>query len=312
MSDQVQTPASAPSTPTTTPTTAPEVKPAAAAPAADAPLHAPGDKTTEAPPADAPKIEVAEGVSKHFAELERRKAAQAAKEKAHAERLKAEEPDRKAFEEWKAAKAAKNPLKLLEHAGMTQAELADALLSEPAAPDPVAELRAKVEALEKEKADQKAADELKAKRDTDAKNIAFVQDEIKKTLAAPEFKLTAKRGQVGVDLVFDTMTNYFLANKQVLPYARACQEVEKYLRALAADAAEETKPAEAPADAPKAPAKAKEDRPHTVTISNKTNADTPPRDQPSDSAANKARAIQAHNARMAAKRERLAGKAPSP
>lgn len=313
MSAQAQT---VESTPTTT-------APAAAAIVADLPAGdaAPVEQTPAETQAAQPEIKVADSVSKHFAELERRRAAFESERKQHSAQLAAEAADRKAFDEWRTNRdaAKKDPVRGFAMLGMTADDLAKALYEAPQATTPVDALQAKVDALQaKLDADEKAkADAQKAA--TDAENMKFVSSAIAKVVAAPEFELTRAKGEKGARLVMDVMTAYFVKNGgEVLPIERACAEVEKYFEADADEALQTEKykqklaKANAPKteDAPKtADAKqAAEPKDPKVVLSNKTNADTPPAAQPSNDASNKARAIRVLNERIAARKAAAASK----
>lgn len=266
-----------------------------------------------------PKIEVSDGVSKHFAELERRKAAferdRQADKAARAERERAEEADRKAFEEFRSNRdsAKKDPFKAFATLGLTHDDIAKALLQAPAEPSPVDALQAKLDKLQAKIDADEAARRQSSQQEIDTRNIALVRTNIAKTLEAPEFEAT-RNVDGGSELVFDVMTSHWEKTKaetgtgEVLPYKQAAAAVESYLEKIAAKATETAKwkarsnPAAAKAEAPKAQKtpEAKGQRP--ITITNKINADTPPGNQPSDNAANRERAIRVLTERMAAKR----------
>lgn len=313
MSAQAQT---VESTPTTT-------APAAAAIVADLPAGdaAPVEQTPAETQAAQPEIKVAESVSKHFAELERRRAAFEQERKQHAEQRRAEEADRKAFEAWRTERdaARKDPVKGFGLLGMTADDVAKALYEAPQAPTQVDALQAKLDALQaKIDADEKAKTESQ-KAAIDAENMKFVRSQIAEVVAAPEYELTRRKGQKGADLIMDVMTAYYVKTKgQVLPIQRAAAEVEKYFEADADEslATEKYKQKLAKVSAPKtedapktADAKqAAEPKDPKVVLSNKTNADTPPAAQPSNDASNKARAIRVLNERIAARKAAAASK----
>lgn len=314
MSAQAQT---VESTPTTT-------APAAAAIVADLPAGdaAPVEQTPAETQAATPEIKVAESVSKHFAELERRRAAFENERKQHSAQLAAEAADRKAFDEWRTNRdaAKKDPVKGFAMLGMTADDLAKALYEAPQATTPVDALQAKVDALQaKLDADEKAKTDAQ-KAATDAENMKFVSSAIAKVVAAPEFELTRAKGERGARLVMDVMTAYFVKNGgEVLPIERACAEVEKHFEAEADEALQTAKYKQklAKANAPKTedvpkPADPKqqsaEPKDPKVVLSNKTNADTPPAAQPSNDASNKARAIRVLNERIAARKAAAASK----
>jgi hypothetical protein len=305
----------------TTPT---QTAPAAAAIVADIPAVVPA--TVEQTPAETqavqPEIKVAESVSKHFAELERRRNAFEQERKQHADKLASEAEDRRAFDEWRSQRdvAKKDPIKGFAMLGMTADDVAKALYEAPQATTPVDALQAKVDALQaKIDADEKAKTESQ-KAAVDAENMKFVRGKISEIVAAPEFELTRRKGEKGAALIMDVMTAYFVKTKgQVLPLERAAAEVEKYFEAeadesletekykqkLAKASAPKTEDAPKPAEPKLQPAEPKDPK---VVLSNKTNADTPSGAQPSNDASNKARAIRVLNERIAARKAAAASK----
>ena len=287
-------------------------------PSATAPPAASGAtdaKVTEAPQ----KIEVAESVSKHFAELERRKLAFAQEQKAHAERLKSEEADRKEFEEFRNNRglAKKDPVKAFGMLGLTADDVAKALYEAPQAPTPIDELQTKLSALQAKIDADAAAKAAEQEAAADAENMKIVHAKIAEVVAKPDYELTRAHGQEGADLIVDVMTKYWAKFKQVLPFEQAAAHVEakfeaiaekaltteKYKRKLSAKV-DEPKPADVPKAADPKPKSADP----KVVISNKTTADTPPSDQRPSDADKKKAAIRVLNERMAAKRAAFAKK----
>lgn len=275
---------------------------------------------------DKPAIEVDPAVtSRHFAELERRKAAIAAQEKRIAEQRKAEEPDRKAFEEFRRAReeAKKDPFKAFTTLGLTADDIALALTTAPPVPTETDGLKAELDAIKAELAAEKERKASVAANEAEARGLAIAKENIGKIIAEPEFAVVRKHGETGVKLILDVMEAHFEETKKqtgvgvIVPYKVAITHVAKHYAevAAAAKAAEEESKAQQEAAAKTAPdpkdpktAKAKDQAEKPVVISNKTAADTPPSAQPSDAAANKARAIRLLNDRMAAKRAAFASK----
>lgn len=279
-----------------------------------------GNSAAAPPDAEKPKIEVADGVSKHFAELERRKAAFEAERKAHADQRKAEEADRKAFEEYRAARAEakKDPVKAFSALGLTADDVAKALYDAPQQPSEVetlknnfAELQAKLDAQEKER---QAAERARV----DAENHKVATAQLTKFIESSKYDALKGIGQDGVAEVFNRMTAAYAKTQAVPDFDKVCAEVEagidafaerlaaipKYQKKFAAKA--ET-PAKADVKAPeeKKPAPAEK----KVVLSNKTNADTPVGEQqPDDPSALRERAVRALKERLSAKAAALSTK----
>lgn len=281
-------------------------------------VEAPATPPAEQPKVEAKpetKIEVDESVSKHFAELKRRQAAFEAEKKQHTERVKADEADRKAFEEWRTNRdaARKDPVKAFGLLGMTADDVAKALYEAPQQPTEVQALRGQLEQLQaKLDADNKAReDAVKAERD--AANRKAIDAKITEHLAKPDYELTRARGRAGSELVFDVMTAYWQQRGEVLDFDKACEAVEKhyeaeadsalstekYKRKLAAkaDEAKPPKKEEAKSSEEKKPAPADP----KVVLSNKTSADMPPGSQPPTDADHRARAVRVLKERIAAR-----------
>lgn len=267
-----------------------------------------------------PKIEVADGVSKHFAELEKRKAAFEAERKAHAERLKAEEADRKAFEEYRAARAEakKDPVKAFGALGLTADDIAKALYEAPQQPSEVetlknnfAELQAK---LEKQEQERLAAEKARV----DAENHKVATAHLAKFIESSKYEVLKFAGPRAVGAVFDRMTAGFAKTKEVPDFDKVCAEVEaeadneakfyasipKYQKLFGPKAEAPAKAdVKAPEEKKPAPAEKK------VVLSNKTQADTPAGDQRADDPnALRERAVRALKERLSAKAAALSTK----
>jgi hypothetical protein len=273
------------------------------------------------PDAEKPKIEVADGVSKHFAELEKRKAAFESERKAHAERMKAEEADRKAFDEFRKSRdeAKKDPVKAFGLLGMTPDDIAKALYEAPQQPSDVetlkhnfAELQAK---LDKQEQERLTAEKARV----DAENHKVATAHLSKFIEASKYDALKGIGQDGVAAVFQRMTAAYAQTQAVPDFDKVCAEVEaeldawadriaavgKYQKKFSAKA--EVVPAKADAKAPEekkqAPAEKK------VVLSNKTQADTPAGEQrPDDPSALRERAVRALKERLSAKAAALSTK----
>lgn len=273
------------------------------------------------PDAEKPKIEVADGVSKHFAELEKRKAAFESERKAHAERMKAEEADRKAFDEFRKSRdeAKKDPVKAFGLLGMTPDDIAKALYEAPQQPSEVetlkhnfAELQAK---LDKQEQERLSAEKTRV----DADNHKVATAHLSKFIEASKYDALKGIGQDGVAAVFQRMTAAYAQTQAVPDFDKVCAEVEaeldawadriaavaKYQKKFSAKA--EVVPAKADAKAPEekkqAPAEKK------VVLSNKTQADTPAGEQrPDDPIALRERAVRALKERLSAKAAALSTK----
>lgn len=279
-----------------------------------------GNSAAAPPDADKPKIEVADGVSKHFAELEKRKAAFEAERKAHAERLKAEEADRKAFEEYRAARAEakKDPVKAFGALGLTADDIAKALYEAPQQPSEVetlknnfAELQAK---LEKQEQERQAAEKARV----DAENHKVATAHLAKFIESSKYDALKGIGQDGVVEVFNRMTAAFGKTQEVPDFDKVCAEVEAGIDAFAERlaaipkyqkkfAAKAEPPAKADVKSPeeKKPAPAEK----KVVLSNKTQADTPAGDQRADDPnALRERAVRALKERLSAKAAALSTK----
>lgn len=323
MSEQVQAPVTSEAPAPVAPVVAP-IEPAKA----DAPK-------VEAQAVEPAKIEVHESVSKHFAEIERRRAALEHEKRTFAAQQKADEADRKAFAEWRAQRdeAKKDPIKGFGMLGMSVDDVAKALATAPQLPTEIekfeaklAALQAKIDADEQAKVNAEKAREAQAQAARDAENIKIAQTQIEKVLAADDFEITRSHGKAGVDLVFVAATQHFkeqgdagvpeherivwplekyaaIVEAQYERIADTAAATEKYKRKLSAKV-DVPKTADAPKTADKKPVPAEP----KVVLSNKTTADTPPGDPPDDAAAKRQRAIQKINERWAAKRASFAKK----
>jgi hypothetical protein len=155
--------------------------------------------------------------------------------------LKAKE-DRLGPVEQALAKAKENPLAALEALGMSYEDLTHYILSEgkePTAEDKLAAIEKRIDAKE-------AAEREAAQKEADARveaTISQFKASIEQTAkASPDaYELVLASGQYGLELVFDTVSEYFDSNKQVLPLETALQAVESYLEGEALKVAQANK-----------------------------------------------------------------------
>ena len=239
-------------------------------------------------------------MSKHYAELAKRRAAQTESEKKIAERSADIEAKHKAVQDFEALKgnAKADVFGVLAKLGITHDDIAEALLTQGEKPkaDPTTE---KLTALEQELKAIKERDELvrkQAQAQIDKQNIALVRSSIDDAIKAfPE----ANQHPDGREIAFSVMTQHYAKTKQVLPFAEACSRVEQYLTAGKPKAPVEQPKAQA--ESPKAQVKS---APHTkpFTLSNKTTSDTPPAEpKVNDPKVLRERAIKLLKERQAAK-----------
>lgn len=310
MSEQAQTPPiAAPSTPASA---------GGASPAGVAPPPVEGAVEAKVEPAKVePKIEVDAGVSKHFAELEKRKRDFEAERKAHADKLKSEEADRKQFDEWRTQRdaAKKDPVKAFGLLGMTPDDVAKALYEAPQEPDEMTKYKGRLEQLE-----AKLAAEEKAKADAErarveAENMKVVNTAITKHLEAPDFEYSRALGERSLGAIVNELTlrhtkspndtpdlgdTCSFIEKDIDGLIELVSKTEKFKRKYLAKA-EAPKTAEVQAPEEKKPATADQKPAPKVVLSNKTSADTPASGQPPDAKSLRERAVRVIREREAAR-----------
>lgn len=277
-----------------------------------------GGTVEASPPADQSKIEVSEGVSKHFAELERRRAAFELEKKQLAEQRKADEADRKALEEYRKAReiAKKDPFKAFGSLGLTPDDIAKALIEAPEQQTEEQKAIARLEALEAKLAaqDKERTDAERAR--VEAENVKVATAHLTKFVESSKYEAIKHLGADGVAQVFDAMTAAFAKTQEVPDFDKVCSDFEakhdayiahmaklpKYQKLFAPKSeAQETKSsAEVKAPAEKQPVAA-DPKPKQVVLSNKTSADTPASGQPVDAKSLRDRAVRTLQERMAAK-----------
>lgn len=196
------------------------------------PAAIPNQVSTPAPSA-APKDADADKVSSRFAALSRKERAIVqkqqevqAKEAALAER----EAKVRAFEEeW-----AKDPTKAAESRGLTYAEWTQRVLNDgkPSPDAEVASVRKDIEALRKEREDERKAADAKKLADEQKRNEAVVAEFhagvnkfIKDNAETYEF-INLHEAQ---NLVISTIEEHFASTKEILDTKKACELVEKFL-----------------------------------------------------------------------------------
>lgn len=275
-----------------------------------------GSGAVEQAPAEQPKIEVAESVSKHFAELERRRAAFEAERKAYAEKLKADEADRKALEEFRKNRdaAKKEPFKAFGLLGLTPDDIAKGLMEAPEQPTEEQKAAARIEALEKKLAQQEEQRLAAERARIEAENVKTATEHLTKFVASSKYEAIKHLGDEGIAQVFDRMTAAFAKTNELPDHDAVCADVEaqidafvermaalpKYQKKFAAKSEPQASPAEVKAPAEKKPATA-DPKAKQVVLSNKTSADTPPGSQPVDAKSLRDRAVRTLQERMAAK-----------
>lgn len=199
----------------------------------------PATPATETPPStEEPKPEVAEKearLGQKIAEVTRREAALTAKES----ELKAKEDKALSFEQ--TLKDIKDtPTKLLEMAGITFQELADAIIAEKSTPDPVKkelkELRKEMTELKTQTQAEKDAEKKAAEERTIAEQDEFIKtttENYKKMIGEhiekekDTFELVHSLG--AQDLVWDIIETYWEKNQKIMGLEQACQLAEDYL-----------------------------------------------------------------------------------
>jgi len=161
-----------------------------------------------------------------FAELAKRERAQFQRE----ESLKAQAAQLQPLQE-AIAQARKNPLKLLEAAGLTYEEISEFILSDgesvledTSVEKKLSDLQAKIEAKE--------AAESKAKADSQQATVnqqidAFKQSISSEVASNPAYELIHSLGQE--DMVYDVVLSHFNETGNVLPLPEALQAIESYL-----------------------------------------------------------------------------------
>ena len=140
------------------------------------------------------------------------------------------------------AKAKENPLAALEVLGISYEDLTHYILQEGKEPGPEDKLAALEKRIEEKERAEREAREREAQERVEATLAQFKETIAQTAKAAPEqYELINASGQYGVDLVFETVSEYFESNKQVLPLETALQAVEAYLEGEALKVAQANK-----------------------------------------------------------------------
>jgi outer membrane murein-binding lipoprotein Lpp len=263
------------------------------------------------------RVEVDPTVSKTFAEIERRKQAITAGEQKLAAERAAVAKDVEAATAYKQAiaDAKKDPIKFLSGMGITLDDL-ERTLTPGAKIDPVtselSDLKAELAALKEDRKQEKQRAEQEAGQKNVQKTLSEIKELVEKDPAT--YKLTAKRGEEGVSLVYDVLVQHWLQTGggnggKILPYETAAQKVEAYYKGLVDGLAD-------PQAEPAKPQAAKPGKPQAetqvATLTNKLNSDSVVTEDPDPSqrtAQLKKKAVAVLQERMAAKRAALAKKA---
>lgn len=198
----------------------------APAPAAVTPDAAPAAPVVpvEAAPADAPAEKPATRESARFAELAKRQRELTQRQL----ELKAKE-ERLSPVEQALSKAKENPLAALEALGMTYEDLTHYILNEGKEPAPEDKLAAIEKRLNDRETAEREAREREANERVEATLSQFKASIAEAAKSAPDkYELILAAGEYGTELVFDTVSEYFDSNKQVLPLERALEAVEEY------------------------------------------------------------------------------------
>lgn len=210
--------------------------PVQAAPVADAPVIAP-DLAVEAPADVAPEAKPAPRDGARFAELAKRQRELTQRQLD----LKAKE-DRLGPVEQALSKAKENPLAALEALGMTYEDLTHYILSEGKEPGPEDKLAAIEKRLNEREAAEREAREKEASDRVEATLSQFKASIVSSAKADPAaYEMILAMGDYGTELVFDTVSEYFQSNQQVLPLETALQAVESYLEGEALKVAQANK-----------------------------------------------------------------------
>jgi hypothetical protein len=208
----------------------------------------PESPTKEAPVEAKEEVKADDPMSPKFAALARRERKLTQMEKEFKDRTASQEAELAEYRKWKEAKAnpkkeetpvKKSPYKVLKESGLSVAEINEWYLNGQQIPqdDILGEVEARVESrLEKMERERKEADDRLAKEREDAAKAeqeeaianfrAGIKDHIGKT--AEKYELTSLYDPDG-EAVFNTINEYFEANKKVLTTDEACELVEKYL-----------------------------------------------------------------------------------
>jgi hypothetical protein len=210
--------------------------PVQAAPAADAPVTAP-DLAAEVAADVAPDAKPAPRDGARFAELAKRQRELTQRQleiKAKEERLN---PIEQAL-----SKSKENPLAALEALGMTYEDLTHYILSEGKEPGPEDKLAAIEKRLNDRETAEREAREKEANERVEATLSQFKGSIASAAKADPAaYEMILAMGDYGTELVFDTVSEYFQSNQQVLPLETALQAVESYLEGEALKVAQANK-----------------------------------------------------------------------
>ncbi len=243
-----------------------ETAPAAVTP--DAAPAAPVVPTDVVVPADVPTEKPATRESARFAELAKRQRELTQRQL----ELKAKE-ERLSPVEQALSKAKENPLAALEALGMTYEDLTHYILNEGREPAPEDKLAAIEKRLNDRETAEREAREREANERVEATLSQFKASIAEAAKSAPDkYELILAAGDYGTELVFDTVSEYFQSNQQVLPLERALEAVEEYFEKEALKIAQANKIKAKLA--PPVEAKEKEKTPErqtgtTVTLTNK-------------------------------------------
>lgn len=196
--------------------------------------------TIETPAVETPAVEETAKVARdgaRFAELAKRQRELTQKQL----EIKAKE-ERYTPVEQALANAKSNPLAALEALGMTYEDLTHFILNEGREPAPEDKLSAIEKRLDEKEKQERDAREAAENAKVEATITAFQESITQAVTAAPEqYEMILSAGDFGTSLVFDTISEYFDSNKQLLPLETALQAVETYLEGEALKVAKANK-----------------------------------------------------------------------
>lgn len=130
--------------------------------------------------------------------------------------------------------AKKNPLKVLEAAGLTYEEITEFILSDGESVSESPTVESKLQALEEKLSAKERAEEEARQQEANSKvqaQISAFKENIREAASSPEFELVHTMEQH--DLVYDVILQHHATHGEVLPINEALKLTEAYLEAQA-------------------------------------------------------------------------------